>query len=458
MRSTIDDLPQPPWHGPVEGCVDQLGPANVLRGWATQPGNAQPLRIYVLGPSGLLGEGVTGEFREVPAGNCGFSVMLSQAISVPELVQRAVNAFAIGANGEQHLLPIWDQIRQTETDANTRTDAQGGEPDMQISLHPAPGQDLTPSPPARRAQAGADARARRSRKSAREPAFAASPILGAKLYVAGGQLLPPVCIARELYASIERDGLRGFTGEMSLQAVLDCVRNDHLPIPALADREGYNENDDAGYWLYGLDDYHKVLKATQRHELQVGRMLDFGAATGRVSRHFLAQEKMDKVYACDLNLGNVRWCQRHFPPEYVIFLNSVLPTLPFPDGFFDLVLAFSVFTHIDEYEDTWLLELSRILRPGGFAYITIHDEHTWGKMPPYLQDILRASPESAGMDLQSAMPFDRQIFTFDAGSGYVCNVIHKLAYIERFWGRYFEIEEIQPFGHFMQTVVLLRKR
>ena len=39
-------------------------------------------------------------------------------------------------------------------------------PDMRISLHPALGQDLTPSPTARRAQAGSDARARRSRRGA----------------------------------------------------------------------------------------------------------------------------------------------------------------------------------------------------------------------------------------------------------------------------------------------------
>src|SRR6266852_3087790 len=38
------------------------------------------------------------------------------------------------------------------------------EPDMRISLHPALGQDLTPSPTARRAQAESDARARRSRR------------------------------------------------------------------------------------------------------------------------------------------------------------------------------------------------------------------------------------------------------------------------------------------------------
>src|SRR5271169_3953724 len=40
------------------------------------------------------------------------------------------------------------------------------EPDMRISLHPALGQDLTPSSTARRAQAGSDARARGSRRGA----------------------------------------------------------------------------------------------------------------------------------------------------------------------------------------------------------------------------------------------------------------------------------------------------
>src|SRR6516165_2406494 len=45
------------------------------------------------------------------------------------------------------------------------------EPDMRISLHPALGQDVTPSPTAGRVQAGSDARARGSRRGARVDSY-----------------------------------------------------------------------------------------------------------------------------------------------------------------------------------------------------------------------------------------------------------------------------------------------
>jgi hypothetical protein len=35
-----------------------------------------------------------------------------------------------------------------------------------------------------------------------------------------------------------------------------------------------------------------------------------------------------------------------------------------------------VFTHIDDLADAWLLELKRILRPGGRLYITVLDKNS----------------------------------------------------------------------------------
>ena len=60
-----------------------------------------------------------------------------------------------------------------------------------------------------------------------------------------------------------------------------------------------------------------------------------------------------------------------------VFLNGFAPPLPLPDAHFDVVTAFSVFTHIDELDSPWLLELRRILKPGGLLDATIHDETTW---------------------------------------------------------------------------------
>jgi SAM-dependent methyltransferase len=48
--------------------------------------------------------------------------------------------------------------------------------------------------------------------------------------------------------------------------------------------------------------------------------------------------------------------------------------LPFPDGHFGLVYAGSIFTHLGELHVAWLAELVRVLAPGGFLYITLHDE------------------------------------------------------------------------------------
>jgi len=48
-----------------------------------------------------------------------------------------------------------------------------------------------------------------------------------------------------------------------------------------------------------------------------------------------------------------------------------VPGLPYPDGHFDLVYAMSVFTHIVEDWAGWLLELRRVLAPGGILLATV---------------------------------------------------------------------------------------
>ena len=104
------------------------------------------------------------------------------------------------------------------------------------------------------------------------------------------------------------------------------------------------------------------------------RILDFGCAEGRILR-FL-DDSHRELWGVDVNAARIAWAQQHLTPPLRLATTTTAPHLPFSDGYFDLVYAVSVFTHISELADAWFLELLRIVRPGGHVYLTIHDEHS----------------------------------------------------------------------------------
>ena len=53
------------------------------------------------------------------------------------------------------------------------------------------------------------------------------------------------------------------------------------------------------------------------------------------------------------------------------FVNRDVPPLDVADDTYDLVYAFSVFTHLTDSWSAWLLELHRVLKPGGLFVVTI---------------------------------------------------------------------------------------
>jgi len=72
-------------------------------------------------------------------------------------------------------------------------------------------------------------------------------------------------------------------------------------------------------------------------------------------------------------------------PEFFVYTGLTMPILPFPDNHFDVIYDFSVFMHIKFQWDMWLLELKRVLKPGGLLIQTIHTENTW----PFYYDHMR---------------------------------------------------------------------
>jgi SAM-dependent methyltransferase len=244
---------------------------------------------------------------------------------------------------------------------------------------------------------------------------------------------------------------------------------DPYPIPVEADREHYCESDDAGYWFSGLRDFLKVQTAVGRHARPSGggaRLLDFGCASGRILRHAFCQQQHAEVWGCDIDRNHVEWIARHFPPSLRVFQNSAYPALPLPDASFDVVTGWSVFAHIDTFEDTWLLELRRILKPGGVACLSIHSPRSWSritKLPHVLEAMLRCRVRGGGRGVdrrlfEGPMPSDRVVLEWDDDSPYRCNVFHTEEFIRGRWGRFFEVCAIYDGGIAgFQDVAVLRR-
>ncbi|MDP8916352.1 MAG: class I SAM-dependent methyltransferase [Pseudomonadota bacterium] len=241
------------------------------------------------------------------------------------------------------------------------------------------------------------------------------------------------------------------------------MRADPFPIPAVVNREGYCDGtweidgeqvaNHIGYWLSGYEDYRTTTAAAAAHGCSGGRVFDFGGGTGRVFRHFAAQEEGWDTWTSDFRLSSVRWNLLHFSPRVKALSNTSTPTLPLPDGYFDLVTAYSVFTHIDEPELQWLAELRRILKVGGLAFLTIHNEDTW-RVAPRWRELFSGE---AGRDLGETLPSWKTVSTWREDDPYNCNVFHGREYIERVWGSLFEIVQVTPQAVGDQAAVLCRR-
>ncbi len=106
----------------------------------------------------------------------------------------------------------------------------------------------------------------------------------------------------------------------------------------------------------------------------VQRVLDFGCGCGRTLRWLMERYPKTQFYGADVDGDAIGWCSGSLS-NGVFVNNPPEPPLAFASGFFDVVYCLSVFTHLDEQmQDNWLIELKRILKPGGIVILTVHGE------------------------------------------------------------------------------------
>jgi SAM-dependent methyltransferase len=224
---------------------------------------------------------------------------------------------------------------------------------------------------------------------------------------------------------------------------------DGLPLqpPRLIDYVSGMHDVEAFYCIgqEGVDNISKNLAKNGLSIDRFGAVLDFGCGCGRILRHMGYRFKDVKFFGTDYNPLLIEWCRENL--RFAQFnVNALAAKLPYEDGQFDFAYTISVFTHLPEKECFfWLAELRRILKPGGYLYITVNGSF----------DFRTAKQKEA---------FDRgEIVVQHAslpGAG-PCHTYHPEAYIRKHYADGFDIVDFIPQGQVdtaRQDVLLLRRR
>jgi SAM-dependent methyltransferase len=173
------------------------------------------------------------------------------------------------------------------------------------------------------------------------------------------------------------------------------------------------------------------------------RILDFGCGPGRTLRHFLSEAEVAEIWGVDIDAESIDLLTReHCPPLHAL-RSGYAPPLGLDYGSFDLAWAISVFTHLTDNSTAWLLELHRLLKPGGLLIVTY--------MGRWHAEMLTGEPwdeEKVGMNVLRHNQGREQGTPMVMMSDW---------WVRAHWGRAFEILHIEPQIH-NQSWAVMRKR
>jgi len=172
-------------------------------------------------------------------------------------------------------------------------------------------------------------------------------------------------------------------------------------------------------------------------------ILDFGCGCGRIMRYW-SNLPHCRLYGTDYNASLIEWC-RHALPFAQFSVNPLHGPFEYKDGQFDFVYAISVLTHLDfPGQHFWMNELLRVLRPGGYLYLTVHG-NPGGHLTP---------EEQKGFEAGNPVVF---------GEGHVgsniCTAFCPESYMRKVLAKNFTVIEFIPIGaeDAGQDVYLLQK-
>jgi SAM-dependent methyltransferase len=216
----------------------------------------------------------------------------------------------------------------------------------------------------------------------------------------------------------------------------------------------------------GFDFYRRCVSLHKQYAVQpLRRVLDFGCGWGRVIRFFLKDVEPNDLYGIDLSeralaacRATNRWCQ---------FLKTgQFPPTDFEAESFDLIYAYSVFSHLsEEVHRRWLEEFHRIANRGSVVVLTTFPREFLERCAAFEAGEGESDPEwqrraalwfgAAGDQLEA---YDRGEFCYSPVSEEVQHfgtTCIPEAFVRRAWSNLFQVLDYQR-GRW-QDVIVCRK-
>jgi SAM-dependent methyltransferase len=269
-----------------------------------------------------------------------------------------------------------------------------------------------------------------------------------------GQLLRRMSL-RSLKHQYRRVANKVYVGTDPIRIfIYRLLHSDVAAVPPASNRIRAGDRTISEFMRAGLNCCRPIRAAIAAHHTGAEplRVLDFGSGAGRVLQYF--SQKNFELYACDVDNTAIEYLRRVFPAVKSA-VSYYKPPLVYQDGQFDVVYSVSVWTHLaPNLQIPWLLEMGRILAPGGLALLT-----TIGLFGYRRGSHLRAVKFSLEELIRDGFCYS-EYTTKDQSTGPSYGIAyHTAAYVLKEWSKYFDVLEVhEGVVDDLQDLAVLRKR
>ena len=225
-------------------------------------------------------------------------------------------------------------------------------------------------------------------------------------------------------------------------------RRERRPVPPLALRLRIGHPSIHGFLAAGerwADAVEIALAAASDRLDDHEEVLDFGCGAGKVLGVLDRRYPDLAVHAVDLHEPSIEWVRRAYPGA-AVQVNGYLPPLDLKTGGFDLIYAWSVFTHLPEsVQPEWLRELRRVVTAGGTLLVSVNLLRPDGSFANEQLRDLFSRDDLISVGFSFAETFARDPVLWHGSTERYGHAAHTPAYIERVWTEQgFDVVSIVP--------------